>query len=57
LTKSVLCNVTVLNRDVVLFRISSLLEFISLRWKGHYYENFQFHKLQEGYFRNPRRSC
>jgi hypothetical protein len=57
LTKSLLCNVTVLNRDAILFRISSLLEFISLRWKESYYDKFQCHMLQESYFRDPGRFC
>jgi hypothetical protein len=55
LTKSLLCNVAVLNNDAILFRISTLLEFISLRWKKPYYDKAQCHKLQEGYFRDPRR--
>jgi len=29
---------------------SKYLEFISLRWKEPYYDKFQSHKLQEGYF-------
>jgi hypothetical protein len=57
LTKSLLCNVDILNRDAVLFRISSLLEFISLRWKEPYYDKFQCYKVQEGYFRVLGRFC
>jgi hypothetical protein len=40
LTKLLLCNVPVSKRDDVLFRISNLLEFISLRWKEPYYDKF-----------------
>jgi hypothetical protein len=29
---------------------SKHLEFMSLRWKEPYYDKFQYHRLQEGYF-------
>jgi hypothetical protein len=36
---------------------SKYLEFISLRWKEPYYDKFQYHKLQEGYFSVQGRFC
>jgi hypothetical protein len=36
---------------------SKYLKFISLRWKEPYYDKFQCHKLQEGYFSVQGRFC
>jgi hypothetical protein len=57
LTKSLSCNVCCLNMDNVYFRVFRYSEFISLIWKGSYYDKFQCHKLQEGNFRVPGRFC
>jgi hypothetical protein len=54
LTTLLFCKDAILNRVTVLFKISSLLEFISQRYKEPYYDKFsvtcikrQFQKLQE----------
>jgi len=36
---------------------SKYLEFISLRWKEPYNENFQCHKLHERYFNGQGKLC
>jgi hypothetical protein len=50
LTKSLLCNIAIFTGMPYMPESSKYLEFISLRWKELYYDKFQCHKLQEGYF-------
>lgn len=50
LTKSLSCNVASFTRMLYILESSKYLEFMSLRWKEPYYDNFQCHKLQESYF-------
>jgi len=57
LTKSLSCNVVVLNRVTVLFRISSLSEFISLRWKEPYYDKFSVTSIKKAIAEVPGRFC
>jgi hypothetical protein len=57
LTKSLLCNVAVLIGMPYISESSKYLEFMSLIWKQPYYDKFQCHKLQQGYFRVPGRFC
>jgi len=51
-TKSLLCNVAIINRVTVLFRISSLSEFIFLKIERVLLWQVQYHKHQEGNFRS-----
>jgi hypothetical protein len=55
LTKSLLCNVVVLTRMPYYSESSKYLEFMSLIRKKPYYDKFQCHKFQEGYFRSSRK--
>jgi hypothetical protein len=57
LTKSLSCNVVVFIGMPYILESSKYLEFISLRWKDPYYDKFQCHKLQEGYFNVQWRFC
>jgi hypothetical protein len=51
LTKSLLYNVAIFTGMPYIPESSKYLEFISLRWKEPYYDNFQCHKPQEAHFR------
>jgi hypothetical protein len=55
LTKSLSCNVATLTGMLYISKSSKYLEFISLIRKKSYYDKFQCHKLQEGYFSVPGR--
>jgi hypothetical protein len=57
LTKSLSCNVATLTGIPYYFKVFKYSEIIFLIWKGPYYDNFQYHKLQEGNFRVPGRFC
>jgi hypothetical protein len=57
LTKSLSCNVTALTGIPYYLKVFKYSDIISLIWKGLYYDKFQYHKLQEGNFRVPRRFC
>jgi hypothetical protein len=57
LTKSLSCNVVVFIEMSYIPESSKYLEFISLRWEEPYYDKFQCHKLQEGFFNVQGRFC
>jgi len=55
LTKSLSCNVAVVNKVTVLFRISSLSELISIKIERALLWQVQCHKHQEGNFKSSRK--
>jgi hypothetical protein len=57
LTKSLSRNTAISIGMPYIPKSSKYLEFISLRWKEPYYDKFQCHKLQEGYFSVQGRFC
>jgi len=57
LTKSLSCNIAAFTGMPYFPESSKYSEFISLRWKRPYYDKFQCHKLQEGYFSVQWRFC